>query len=224
MKYIVFLFALIFSSPAWAALAIDGQAAGTTSAALVTTKSNDIIICHFKSTGSTTLSDNGPNLTYTLRAGTTLGFEAYAIASAPFNATISSGASHITCFGISGANTVTPFDVNASLPAINSAGGGSTSLGPASPISTTAANTMLLAFIEGDSSSLGTITEPSGFSSTGATGTSVIDSSYHIVSSSQSSISPTYSYTTAASSHGVWDAVQAASGATAQENVLMSVP
>ena len=204
--------------------AIDGSVTTTATAqtcviALTTAHSPDVIIVTSKSTPVSGTPDvtgiaDTAGLTWSLRKKLTPASNAtfeewYAIASGTLSSdsitvtyTSNPGnySERCTAFGISGANTGAPFDGNASIPSGTSCTS-CTSLGPT--ISTNSSKTMLLASLFAQTGSFGTITRPSGFSQILATG-SVEDNSASVVSSAQSSVTETFSWSGGASN---WDSL-----------------
>lgn len=123
----------------------------------------------------------------------------------------SANGQRIYAFGVNGANTTTPFDVNGSLPGLASS---TSAQSLSATISTANANTMLLAMVR-SASALGTNTYPSGFSAFATSAGANQAMSDNIVSSTQSSLVVTDSWTGSAATCGmIVDAIQAASGAT----------
>lgn len=235
----VVLFLMCFSvSASHATLSLDGQVLSSSSCSaspctvsLTTTKTNDVIIVFAKNfTGSaggvTGISDTA-GLSWAKRTATsatngTVGNleEWYAVSTGILSSdTISvawSGGvfSRISAFGINGANTSLPFDSNVSLPAdASSISGSATSL--SNTVSTSNANDMLIVALAcGNAVNCGatSITEPSGFTQVnGYTGS---DTGYNIVSAIQSSVTQTYSWSTAGSQQQLFisDAIVASGG------------
>lgn len=200
------------------ALALDGSAQSATGAnatqtiTLTTTNANDIIIV--AAVGNVSITGvSGGSLTWASRAtevnGTLHTTVWWALATNALNAvTITvtlASATFNTCyaFGISGANTVSPFDPNGALPVQ------STSSAPS--YSTTNANNFVMAIWT--ESSTGTPGTPSGFNIIGTNSGVFGEAAYQIVSSAQSNT------TVSLPGSGTWasilDAVTAASTATA---------
>src|SRR5437899_2530251 len=161
-------------------------------------------------------------LTFTLRksAGTTPKFATYyAIASSPLSAVsitaTASGASYVimNAFGVSGANTASPFDSNAAIPASNTGTGNSHSV----TISTSNANDFLIGAvgIDDPTDACSTATALGGFTKITDKGNVLRwgASEYKIVSATQTSLSVTMSSNCSSSSTWVMigDAVQAGS-------------
>ncbi len=234
MKKIILalLLFLLGANPALAVLAVDttaGPNAGGVcgnNISLTTGGTNRLIILHvsFGTTASGVSVSDTAGLTWTQRASeiqATTGIQEW-WAKAP--STLSSDTITVNCtssglsfiaIAISGADTTTPFDTNGSVPAHNqSAGSTSASL----TISTTNANTLLLAILRG-AGSLGTITGPSGFTSVGPATTSS-PRYYKIVSSTQSSVAVAYSWTNSVANGYIVDAIQAPAAA-ATSNMLL---
>lgn len=203
---------------------IDGGArivtgSGTTaSASLTTTSANDVIVAQtFAPTGQTVTGVAGGGLAWAKRGALTpTGGQAleewYAIAASPLSAvsitvTFSGGGSHgLTLFGVSGANTTTPFDTNVSLPAATFVSFGSSA---SVSISTDNANDMLVAFAISSAST--TFTPPAGFSTILADDI-MRSASAEVVSATQSSAAIQYNIASAHALTLFVDAIQAASG------------
>jgi hypothetical protein len=133
----------------------------------------------------------------------------YARANSPLSSNVitATGVSggRLEAFGIHGANMINPWDTNSSLPIVPVIG--TTATSASAVISTTNASTMVLAAIR-SFASLGTITEPSGFTQVTTTGADE-DISYMINSSALSSSTITYSWTgTTTQSVMLVDAIQ----------------
>lgn len=226
MKRIFVSLALYLASisPAMAAMAIDGGISGTTlsgnnlSVTLTTTSTNDVIYLFSKSLSSNigSITDTA-GLTWVNRglcSGTPSAEGWYAISSGALTSDvitahypIGPGSTRVTAFGVSGANTSSPFDGNGSIPSCLLQASGSSA---AVTISTNNANDMLIASL-GVTSTLGTLTRPSGFISSGIASGTVTDTSYDIVSSTQSSITETWSWTGGSQANNLFfDAIQAA--------------
>ena len=231
MRKLLLLTALIvLFSPrsAFAALLLDGSSSAASSAiTLTTSNSNDIIIAWSRASGTgVTISDTA-RLTWTQRGVANEGGNAYtivfwALAPSPLSSdTITfggTGAIRATAFGISGANTSTPFDGNGSLPSMNT-NSASTSL--STVISTTNANDFVYTML-GCAGTIGTLTPPSGYTMIAAGGTQNAFY-YDIVSATQSSVSVTYSYTSSTGCAMITDAIEAAGSGSVKENVLMGI-
>lgn len=211
------------------ALSVDGSATNTTAASnactvtLTTSNANDIIALWARSAGtaSAVSSVSGGGLTWNLRKailrGTSVSLELWwALAASPLSSTVittnfvgSNGANRLTAFGVTGANTTTPFDTDASLPASAQS---ASSQSEAPTISTQNSNTMLIAGL----TALGgftSLTYPGGFAQILATGT-VNDYSKSVISSALSSVTETFSWSAAASENIlILDAIQQAAGA-----------
>lgn len=215
------------------AIAIDGTNSATSTGStltqpLTTTQANDLIILFVKTAAVgdgvvSTVVDDGPGLTWTRRksqswqTGNAVLEEWYAISPGIFNANIivtmtlgSASPKRTIAIGISGADTVTPFDTNASVPYGVFGASGTTSLGAASNITTNNANDMLL-ISAGNNNGMGTITRPSGFNNVVSTGTAH-DVSVSVVSSIQTGVNNVLSWSTASTNGavGIWDAIRAA--------------
>ena len=214
--------------PAHAALGLDGSAAlkgactPSCATTLTTTSPNDVIYLIF-TTGSTP-STNPPSITDT--AGLTWGLRTqvsnsggtywtyswYAISSAVLtadtitvSATVTLTTNTIFAFGISGANTVTPFDPHAGIPATAISGGPS----PFTlAITTSNANDMIIGAIQGSATALSVNAPNLAIDSQNFATAPISTDSYEVVSS-------TGTYTVSFSTGGVAadeliaDAVQA---------------
>jgi hypothetical protein len=222
---------------AYIALVIDGSGsnlgtkASPPTVTLSTTNPNDIIIIYVAFngvSGETIIVSDTSSLTWTLRssetadASTATSHMFYAVSTGILtgdvihvSATGASGTANalgLIVFGISGANTTTPFDVNASLPATFNNQGSISSA--SSVISTTNASDIVFGFISLTPPLTETFTYvPSGTALiTQISGPSMyITSFYEIVSSVQSSISYGASWTNAAAVSMIVDAIQAGS-------------
>lgn len=221
-KIFLALLLCLIAHSAQAALAVDGTVtSGSNVCVLTTTSANDVIILQVKYTGSTTIGvSDGSSLTWTKRisAGIVNGIgldEWYAVSPTALSSdtiTVSGIVSGARCvaFGVSGANTSVPFDPNGSLPGSQSNAATSTA---AVTISTNNANDMLVVAID-TLNSMGTVTRPSGYAQTVATG-SFMDTSNNIVSSTISSTAQSFSWSGIAGANDmVIDAVQQASTST----------
>ncbi len=226
-------------------LALDGNASFHTStgggtaasgtASITTVNANDVIvvvITNFSGGGQTItgVTDNGSaGLTFTKRASGLGEFDTelwYAISPSALTAesikvTLSS-ATYLafTVFGVSGANTVTPFDPNVSLPAVGAFG--TSTANPSVTASTTNANDFIIA--------IGTIyhntvvtSSWSGFTEIGSiltygpvpatTNGGQLDVGYEVVSSAQSSVTfNPVTWSSAVYSVLAIDAIQEAAG------------
>lgn len=242
---LLFLFACLVAHPAWAALAIDGtggtngscsSGAGQTCAAAITTSStNDILIAIYKNDFDgpaqvTSVSDTA-GLTWTSRkvltwaSGNADGETWYAVAPSTLTSdtvtvhySSSTHAPRVVVFAVSGANTVTPFDANASLPDGTAQNATTTSV--ANTISTSNANDLIFNVFGADTP--GAITRPSGFSQATASG-SITDVSYKVVSATQSSLGITYTYATAAPSYLITDAIKQATVANSSSIIIQGL-
>lgn len=184
------------------ALALDGSnssvgtANGTTTLTLTTTQSNDVIVAIIAANALGS-SVTAPGLTFTQRSQANNSGSAwrvttfYAIAASPLsNVTItlnwSNGNVLTSCwvFGVSGANTVTPWDTNGALPAISNSADNVT-------YSTTNANDFV---ITGMTEGNATPSPPSGFTAIAGPNTSYFSGvAYQIVTSTQSGVNVTWS-------------------------------
>lgn len=227
-SFVALFLCLASCSPAYAAMTIEGAVSAASSSPqtinITTTSTQDVIVVFAECQPTTTscsvssVSDVA-GLTWHTRCGapcdgtfvTMEEWWAYSpniLTADTVTVTYSgSSATRVMQFGVHGANTTTPYDVNVSLPAfgVQTTGGTMTNT-----ISTTAANTMLLSVIR-SLNSLGTITKPSGFSQIVSGGANE-DGAYQVVSAAQSSLAVTYSWT-GTSVHEVMttDAIQQAS-------------
>lgn len=231
---------LTSSHPALAALAIDGSISGTTvsgstvSVTLSTSDTNDVIYCFTKVggvpnayvTGITDSLGLSWNLRHAYTDSSILDVEGwYAKSSALLSSDVitvtysaSPSSSRVTCFGVNGANFSSPFDANASIPAgqVSTASSITTI---SETISTSNANDMLLTQCS-VGTAFGTVSRPSGFTQVLATGTAS-DVAYDLVSSLQSSVTETYSWTTASNSTSmIVDAIKAASSGATPSSII----
>lgn len=228
------------------ALAIDGSAVGNWSAGativsgtLTTTNATDVLVCVVHTENPSAAAPTVSSISQPSGVGTWTKRKAFTFSGpdlfhdlevwwAATTSTISStitvtlsgtpddGA--INVFGVSGANTTTPWDSNASLPATAT---GTTGAASVSGVSTTNANDMLLGFMGWGN----TITDPGNNTAglmAGTTGTLIrsTDSSFIVCASEQRVVSATVSSASIAfgsSSTVEWlmiaDAIVAASGA-----------
>ena len=222
------------------ALALDGHAAGhaaagatSVTATLTTANANDVIIAFYvyrgalQSGGSYGVSGGG--LTWHQRVsvanGTTVTIaEFYAIASAPLSAQVITGtqatgdteAQSLFVFGISGANTGTPFDPNAGLPSF--ATGSSTA--PSAALSTSNANDLLIGAFGSRNVAGQTIAAPTGFTlidTQGAGSDPNGGDAYDIVSATQAALAVTWTLGTSEPWVAMADAVQSAAVVAAGE-------
>lgn len=227
------------------ALSIDGHVTGgnaasasSAAATLTTTNSNDVIVLGiWLFNSSTTVSSiSGGGLTWARRGSPVPqgadGLEVWwAAAASPLSATVitvnfsgATAASAITAFGVNGANTVSPWDVNASLPKTGTGTGG---VAPSvSGVSTTAANTMLLGFSGNNNSNaqtagasftlIDTVTTVAGAS---------VASERDVVSSAQSSISVAFGTSIGGGGGSLWamiaDAI-VAGAASSNQSLMMT--
>lgn len=194
---------------AWATLAIDGSASNAPSAGtsgtvtLSTTKANDVILMWVKFTvAQHVTSITSANIVWDVAArkieaisgsglelwkGTAANIITSEVITVNFSASVSV---RLTTYGISGAQMAAPFDPNANASQGNALATVSTI--STTNTSTTNPNTMLVAGIVG--TAFGTVTRPSGFAMVVATGTAE-DVSMLVVSSAQSALTETYSWT-----------------------------
>lgn len=240
MKKITFflLCFLCIGTEANAALSLDGNCtnsntSNTINCSLTTADTNDVIVLEIftnPSSGSASVSSvSGGGLTWTKRtaqpwAVTAINYDMeiwWASASSPLiaqtitaNVTGSNSANRLVVLGVNGANLSVPFDANAGVPQFTH---GELVNTLTNTISTTNPNTLLIAFTRySGTTGYGTITRPSGFTQLVATG-GFADISTSIVSSAQSSVAETLSWTTIGASNVttgyIIDAIQQASTA-----------
>ncbi len=202
-------------------MSVDGAFSSTNNpTTMALTGSSELVMCFVRSTSSqpTSITDS-KGLTWTMRAsGNTAGgayvSEWWAISPSSGSDTITANYSggafaHSIFFCIILATSSTPFDPNSSVPVLSNTTSTSGAT-PVSPISTNVSHDMILASYLTNASE-GTVTYPAGFTQTTSAGTAT-DVSYQIVTTVQSGISPTYSWTGTAPAVGIFDAVQAAFG------------
>lgn len=202
-------------------IAIDGSATTSSSdtVTLSTTSANDVIMCYIESVLAVTSISDTAGLTWIKRVANPIlsggiNFsEWYAISSGVLTNDVitqspSQPTGRIVAFGLSGANTSSPFDSNGSIPNFVALGD-ITSTSDAITYSTNNANDIILEAFR-SASAPGTITRPSGFTQVLATGGSQ-DHCYRVVSATQSSVTDTYSYTNMTASMMIVDAIKAAS-------------
>lgn len=201
------LLAIAAASPAHAVLALDGSnnghnATNSIAVTLTTTSANDVVFafvafnvtgCQTTQTGS--ISDTSA-LTWHFRGQSRITTgqciaEYWAVApsaltgdSITWNSGATSSFNNMTVFGISGANTGSPFDVNASLPSIVITGNA------LAQFSTTAATTLVIA--AGRSLATSAPTTGSGWTGilSGVTGSFAL-TEYQAFASAQTSVTPT---------------------------------
>jgi hypothetical protein len=195
-----------------------------TTTPLTTANSGDVIIAQVNIVNTsaitqTVTSVTGGGLTFTKRhstgslSGTSplqlqidiwWAVAASPVSSANFTASFSASVPQagIVVWGVSGANTATPFDVNASLPKVASSTS-ATATPTATGVSTTAANTMIFA------STVANSTGNPGSGYTFLATDSVSDNEYKIVSSVQSNITVAFGAADAGTGYGIIvDAIQ----------------
>ncbi len=211
------------------ALSIDGKATeatisgGVSTVTLTTSLTNDIIVVAAVSGGAinhiTGITDTA-GLTWAKRSAKAFNtiqdeeiwwaLSTGALTSDAISVTFTGGPSsaRVTAFGVNGANTTTPWDTNASLPAITNVTSAN-SIGLM--ISTTNANCMLIGFLYGTGVGTG-IVRPTGFTALEAF--SGNDLSTSIVSAAQPSVTETWSWTTATAAALIVDAIQEASSSS----------
>lgn len=218
-------------------ITIDGSASnrcGTSSScatSLTTSSSPDVVYVSFDigSGGIPSASCSSTHLTFTQRAaylpsGGISMVTFYAVASSTLSSesiTCSISSSHnlvVMAWGISGANTSTIFDSNASLPATNGADGTDTS--GSVTISTSNANNFLIGSI-GIAGSKCTPTGTSGFTWIGTCQNAPTGySEYEIVSSTQSGLNVGFSWSGGAAFAMIADAVMQYSAAPSHFQAL----
>jgi hypothetical protein len=217
-----------------------GATSTTCNASLTTSNSPDVIIavCGIPSAGTGSKHCTTPTatgLTFTFRAAepdstTNNVTEWYATDSSTFNGNIAcnvSSSDNFGCnvFGISGANTGSPYDSNGALPAKNT---GSASTPSVATVSTSNANDILIGMVE----SQGSTTQTGGTCASGTctliqseTNTPVTASEYLVVSSTQSSATVAFGTSTGAS-HAwamIADAIKAASAVAYTSTVSVTI-
>jgi len=215
-----------------ATLALDGSGSGTGSSAtsytisLTTSHANDVLYLSHVNGQSATVSSvtSSPSLTWTHRASVTYSTVAsptndletwYAIWSSSGSITITVNLSASVnsagvAFGVSGANTGSPFDTNGAIPATNRGDAGTSS---SVTISTSNANDLLIGAV-------GVLGNPSLTVGSGTTlvATQAVSTiretsdEYKIVSSTQSNLALTYSWSGSQDWGSIGDAIKAASG------------
>lgn len=227
------LFALfaLFHSNVYAALAIDGTpATGNTitvksvPVTLTTTSASDIIYLCTRADSTagviTGVADTSL-LSWSLRKAeypsgpNTFGECWYAVAGGILSSDVITvtwtnvpSFARVLAFGISGADTSTPFDTNASIPAGGLQTGNVTTINVSS-ITTNNSNDMLIGSLT-TTAAISATSRPSGFTQVASTGTAAFDVSYNIVSSVQSAATFTWSWTTATPANIIFDAVRQA--------------
>jgi hypothetical protein len=206
-------------------LAIDGSAycvessGGTcTTTTLTTSHSPDVIIVMEHSTGNYCTAPTGTGLSFSLRVNNHAGdgdcvAEYYAIASSTYSHTLvcnwsGSYAEGCTAFGISGANTASPFDANSAIPCSSNGNSGSSNI-PSCTISTSNAADFIITMVsEGNSH---TFTPPSGYTNIGGCSGSRYCDAYGVVSSTYSGFALSWSSLGDTFWVNVVDAIQQAS-------------
>ena len=187
------------------AIALDGTVASTSGTATITTTlPRDIIVAVLTNTAvsapCTYITDTA-GLTWVKRNAVLCPSSGFSVETwfARANSTVTSNVitpssnsfiGRIEVFAINGIDMINPFDTNTSLPALVP---GTTATTASATISTTNANTFVYAVVK-SLASLGTITQPAGFTTLVAGGTTE-DLSYQINSSALSSVTETYSWT-----------------------------
>lgn len=213
------------------AASVDTSAAvtGTVSAVSFSTSSaNDLILVLIWSAGSGTptvtgISDSASQVSWQTSArkkqGTaSAGYEEwYGIASGTlssdtitvaFSGTRSNGS--IQIISITGYNASTPFDTNASIPQLTTASAATETL----TISTSNGSDLLIAAVDANASLGSVVTIPAGFTAIQGGALDDYSSCYESVSSTQSSLAVTYSWTTSRQFGMVVDAIQSGSGSS----------
>lgn len=248
MKKLLALLFTLLAFPAYATITLDGTPVtnnGSTisqTVTVTTSNANDIIFLEYvdlaaSGVGSTvsTITDTA-GLTWHLRAGSNFRWgpssrfdqeEWYAISPGTLSSdvitiTSTSAAAYATrvfASAFTGVDQTTPFDTNVSLPCVSNASDSTQNI--ACTISTTNTNSVLIGFV-GGSGGIGTVTRPSGFTNL-VTGGTTMDNSYKIVSSAQSSVSESWSWTGTTTARSLTlDALQAASAGTPTSGTLMN--
>lgn len=187
------------------AITLDGTASSTTSTVTIsTTKPRDILVLvNFTNPGSTTyVSDyvtDSAGLTWIKRGyalPASLSAFALEIWYARTNGILTNNVitpqtgTRFEVFAVNGIDTVNPFDTASPIPVATN-GTSATSLSV--NLTTVSANTFVFASVR-SLASLGTITEPAGYTNLVASGPNQ-DESYQIYSSTQSAVPITYSWT-----------------------------
>lgn len=203
-RLIALIVCLLLAKHSWAALALDGTPATINGAAtctsqtltLTTSSTNDVVLVGIEVNGTTISSVTSAHLTFTQRAittaaGTQDAYEFKAIASTALSSEVvtinCSGAAMFLSaagFAISGADTSTVWDSNASLPAT------STTVIPS--MSTSNANDFLVALVR--CSGAANCIAGTGWSALAGGSGGWFTAEYQIVSATQSSITPTINY------------------------------
>lgn len=203
------------------ALALDGSAsvsanlaATTQLVTLSTTNSNDLIVVDVASNGSPVVSLTSAHLTFSplhARAGTDpQDIERwFAVAASPLSSEVitvtvtgSGSFNSTTAYGISGANTASPWD---------SGGPQTSAASPSDPISITTTNANTMAIATYRMANTGSPTNGTGFTQIAALAGSFAISEFKILSSIQT-LSCTLNAGAADAGAGIVDAVVAASG------------
>lgn len=199
------VFVCLWAVPAFAALSIDGSASASSGAStpktctLTTTSANDIIIV--VTTGNVlSTSVTGGSLSFTNEKQFTSGSDDTVVWYAVASGTLSSTALTINfssatfnaawCFGVSGANTSSPWDGNAALPVTFTSISSST---PGPSYSTTNANTMVI--VAATTGGTGSPSAPTGFTLIGTNTSAFGLAAEEIVSGSQTGTNLSWSNT-----------------------------
>lgn len=249
----------LLGQPAFAALALDGSSTGACNTAktsctttLTTASINDVIVIYVTAANTSTTiptlnTPTATGLTFTLRSSTSGNVATnngmilssyYAIASSALSsvvitATTSASADTITlvAFGVSGANTSTPFDTNGSLPATaqNLTSTGTTA--QITGVSTNSSNTMIIAGFTQQSNSFSSFPGPAAgytainyVNNSGTSAFNPMTSEYEVVSATQSSATVTWTNfeTSAVRWFMLTDAIQQASSGSAKSSITMT--
>ncbi len=212
------------TADAWDDVAVEikpaaGGTAGTVSVSLTTTVANDVIyvVVGADLASGTINVPTATGLTFTQRGSTvsSTGSEVaafYAIATTSGTRTItattaSANGIAIVAFGVSGANTASPFDTHAGIPATATGTGSSASV----TMSTTNANDFIIGGFAGTQGTAGSA--GSGFTliqtvnAAGNTNNFQTGSEDKIVSSAQTNLAVTFTLTTASNWQGIADAI-----------------
>lgn len=225
------LIALISWHTASAALAIDGSsgfylASGTSyNITLSTTNSNDLIVVMSAQNGQAISSVTGTGLTFTLRTkttGTNDIEEWTAVASSALSSEVitisyasTATAAVGTAFGVSGTNTSSPYDSNASIPVENTTAADPT-------FSTTGATTLVFGAVR--TSSVSSPTAGTGWTLIYAPATKYFMAQYQTFSSSQTGTTFAVGTGTGNENGSIVDAVVPAGGATSTPPVWVIQP
>jgi hypothetical protein len=234
-------------------LAIDGSGGNVNqlnaiSTSITTTSANDVIEVWTSaedagsSSSPTTAITSSPSLTWHQRAHATFQHaslfgnsfdEWYAVWSSSGSISVTSTWNMVTpddneivAYGVSGANTASPFDSNAAIPGKSATSSSTTS--QSVTISTNNANDMIISGLRYNGQGCGCdpTTPPGGFTKINSQeqgGSWTLYTDYKIVSSTQSGVAISYSWTTGASENGeIVDAIQQG-GATVTQPIQIAL-